>query len=201
MVITLVSKVVMPVMVPTGQVFAHRLGVFATDDPAMLGLLSSAPHYWWAITRSSTLESRTNYAPTDVFETFARPELTEELRALGDRLDSYRRDLMLARQAGLTDTYNLVHNPFCIDQDIVELRRNHVAIDEAVARAYRWDDLLVAGLDHGFHDTRQGIRYTVGPAVRQEILDRLLELNHERHAAEQAANPAPTSGRRKARAS
>src|SRR5690606_24576146 len=29
-VVTLVSKVVMPVMVPTGQVFAHKLAVFAT---------------------------------------------------------------------------------------------------------------------------------------------------------------------------
>ena len=40
------------------------------------------------------------------------------------------------------------------------------------------------GLDHGFHDTRQGIRYTIGPVVRQEILDRLLELNHVHYAAE-----------------
>src|SRR3712207_8080751 len=37
-------------------------------------------------------------------------------------------------------------------------------------------------LDHGFYDTRQGVRYTIGPAARQEILDRLLELNHERYA-------------------
>jgi hypothetical protein len=42
-------------------------------------------------------------------------------------------------------------------------------------------------LDHGFHDTCQGARYTIGPVVRQEILDRLLELNHERYAAEVAA--------------
>ena len=41
-----------------------------------------------------------------------------------------------------------------------------------------------SGLDHGFHDTRQGTRYTIGPVVRQEILDRLLELNHARYAAE-----------------
>jgi hypothetical protein len=184
-VITLVSKVVVPVIVPTGQVFAHKLGVFATDDSALLALLSSAPHYWWAITRGSTLESRTNYSPTDVFETFARPDLMPEMRVVGERLDSYRRELMLARQAGLTQTYNLVHDPGCTDADITGLRDIHRAIDEAVVRAYRWDDLLVSGLDHGFHETRQGVRYTVGPVVRQEILDRLLELNHERHAAEQ----------------
>jgi hypothetical protein len=120
-----------------------------------------------------------------VFETLARPELTEEMRELGERLDTYRREgVNLPRQAGLTATYNLVHDPTCKDADIAELRSIHVAIDQAVMRAYGWDDLA---LDHGFHDTRQGVRYTVGPVVRQEILDRLLELNHERYAAEVAA--------------
>lgn len=42
-VIALVSKTVMPVMVQTGQVFSHMLGVFASDDPALLAVLSSAP--------------------------------------------------------------------------------------------------------------------------------------------------------------
>jgi hypothetical protein len=182
-VIALVSKVVMPVLVPTGQVFSHMLGVFATDDPAMLALLSSAPHYWWAISRASTMKGDLRYTPSDVFETFARPQLRSELRRLGERLDTYRRDLMLARQAGLTATYNLVHNPGCADDDIVELHRIHRAVDQEVMRAYGWDDL---DLDHGFHDTRQGVRYTVGPVARQEILDRLLELNHARHAEEVA---------------
>ena len=127
------------------------------------------------------------YTPTDVFETFPRPETTTEMRELGARLDSHRRDLMLARQAGLTATYNLVHDQGCADADIAELREIHRAIDEAVVQAYGWDDLLAIGLDHGFHETRQGVRYTIGPAVRQEILDRLLELNQEHYAAEVAA--------------
>jgi len=91
---------------------------------------------------------------------------------------------MLARNSGLTKTYNLVHNRQCEDADIDELREFHRAVDRAVAHAYGWDDL---NLDHGFHETRQGMRYTVGPAAQQEILDRLLELNHERYAAELAA--------------
>jgi hypothetical protein len=194
-VIALVSKVVMPVMVPTGQVFAHKLGVFATDDPGMLALLSSAPHYWWAIRRSSTMKADLNYSPTDVVETLARPELTQEMRELGERLDAFRREgVMLPRQAGLTATYNLVHDPACVDSDIAELRSIHVAIDQAVMRAYGWDDLE---LDHGFHDTRQGVRYTVGPVVRQEILDRLLELNHERYAAEVAAGLHDKKGKKR----
>jgi hypothetical protein len=192
--ITLVSKVVMPVMVPTGQVFAHKLAIFATDDTGMLALLSSAPHYWWAISRSSTMKADLNYSPSDVFETLSLPELTENMRGLGDRLDTFRRQLMLARLAGLTKTYNLVHDPSCTDADITELREIHREIDRAAASAYSWDDL---DLDHGFHDTRQGVRYTVGPAARQEILARLLELNHERYVAEVAAGQHDNDPRRR----
>jgi hypothetical protein len=186
-VITLHTKTVMPVMVDGGQVFSHALGVLATDDPAMLALLSSAQHYWWAMRQGSSIKGDLRYTPTDVFEKLARPDTTADMGRLGDRLDSYRRELMLARNAGLTATYNLLHNAQSTDEDIVELRRIHAAIDEEVARAYGWEDL---DLDHGFHNTRQGARYTVGPLARQEILDRLLELNHERYAYEQAAGVA-----------
>ncbi|MFD0556601.1 hypothetical protein ACFQ3B_06020 [Stackebrandtia endophytica] len=123
------------------------------------------------------------YTPTDVFETFARPELTDELRTLGERLHTFRSEFMIRQDLGLTKTYNLAHDPDCSDKDIAELRKIHVDIDRAVADAYGWHDLE---LDHDFHDTRQGIRYTVGPVVRQEILDRLLELNHTRYEAEVA---------------
>ena len=179
-----VSKTVLPVMVQTGQIFSIDLNVFSTDNTGMLGLLSSAPHYWWAISRASTMKGDLRYTPTDVFETLPRPDVTDEMREIGDRLDTFRRELMLARQAGLTATYNLVHDQRCTDADIAELRDIHRAIDVAVVHAYGWDDLLAAGLDHGFHETRQGPRYTIGAVVRQEILDRLLELNHERYAAE-----------------
>ncbi|MEU8799535.1 DNA methyltransferase [Spirillospora sp. NPDC048819] len=185
-VIALVSKTVMPVMVPTGQVFAHKLGLFALDDTAMLAMLGSNFHYHWTVSRSSTMKADINYSPSDVFETLALPEMTSEMRVLGDRLDRFRRDLMLARQAGLTKTYNMVHDPKCMDTDIVELRQIHEMIDEAVCRAYGWDD-LVPQLDHGHYSTGREMRYTVGPAVQRELVDRLLELNHERYAAEVAA--------------
>jgi hypothetical protein len=56
-------------------------------------------------------------------------------------------------------------------------------MDEAVARAYGWTDL---DLGHDFHETKQGLRFTISPAARQEVLDRLLELNHQRYAEEVA---------------
>lgn len=197
-VISLVSKAVMPVMVSTDQVFSHRLGVFASDDLALLALLSSAPHFWWTVDRTSTLETRINYTPTDVFETLVRPSLTGRLRDAGRRLDVYRRDLMLTRDMGLTETYNLVHEPACEEAGIVELRRIHEEVDRATIEAYGWHDLLDSSgktrpvdptherfpLDHGFHETEQGVRYTVGLLARTEIIDRLRQLNHQAYADE-----------------
>ncbi|MER5832626.1 hypothetical protein ABT116_17670, partial [Streptomyces sp. NPDC002130] len=197
-VISLVGKAVMPVMVPTGQVLSHRLGVFASDDTALLALLSSAPHFWWTLDRTSTLETRINYSLSDVVETLVRPTLTDRLRASGSLLDSHRRTFMIARNMGLTDTYNLIHSPDCHDEDIVELRRIHERIDQATVEAYGWHDLLdetsqtpptdpaheTFPLDHGFHETDQGIRYTIGLLARTEIVDRLRQLNHQAYADE-----------------
>jgi hypothetical protein len=54
-------------------------------------------------------------------------------------------------------------------------------MDQAVAAAYGWTDL---DLGHGFHETRQGIRFTISERARREVLQRLLKLNHERYAEE-----------------
>ncbi|MFF5335727.1 Eco57I restriction-modification methylase domain-containing protein [Streptomyces sp. NPDC013181] len=197
-VIARVSKVAMPAIVPTGQVFSEQLVVISSADLALYALLSSSLHYWWALDRSSTMKGDLRYTPTDVFETLVRPPATALLRDAGTRLRAYRRDLMLARDMGLTATYNLVHNPDCQDEDVVELRRIHEEIDRATVEAYGWFDLLddsgqtpaadptheTFPLDHGFHETDQGIRYTIGLLARTEIIDRLRQLNHQAYADE-----------------
>ncbi|MFD7461029.1 MULTISPECIES: Eco57I restriction-modification methylase domain-containing protein [unclassified Streptomyces] len=193
-----VSKTVMPVLVPTGQVFSHKLVVFAFDDFASFAFLSSAVHYWWALDRSGTMRTDLSYSPTDVFQTLVRPPLADRLRVAGIRLDSHRRELMHRRDVGLTGVYNLVHDESCQDADIVELRRIHEEIDKATIEAYGWLDLLGevgpawstdpahqrVPLDHGFHDTDQGQRYTIGLLARTEIIDRLRQLNHQAYADE-----------------
>ena len=90
---------------------------------------------------------------------------------------------MLDRQEGLTKTYNRVHDPDEHADDIARLRELHVELDYAVRDAYGWTDL---DLGHGFHETKFGTRFTFAPGPRQEVLDRLLELNHERYAEEVA---------------
>jgi hypothetical protein len=198
MVITRHTHVVMPAMVSTAQVFSDATVVIASDAPALLAVLSSAPHYWWSIDCGSTMKGDLRYTPTDVFETLVRPQMGAHLNVLGQRLDVYRRNLMISRSVGLTAIYNLVHNPDCHEESIVELRGIHAEIDKATVQAYGWSDLLDSTgrtppvdpthetypLDHGFHETDQGTRYTIGLLARTEIIDRLRQLNHQAYADE-----------------
>lgn len=192
--IALTSKVVMPVRVPSGQVFSHALGVFATDSYADQSVLSSSIHQLWAVLRGSTLGTGVRYTPSDVFETFPRPEPTELLRTLGVALDSDRREMMLRRDLGLTKLYNLVNDPSIApgdDPDIDWLRQVHVDIDHAVLAAYGWDDL---DPDHGFHTYRRMTRWSFSAEARTELFDRLLEENHRRAAAQGDVVPVDHDG-------
>ena len=90
----------------------------------------------------------------------------------------------MRRELGLTALYNLVNDQGVLsesDPDVAKMRDIHRRLDEAVMAAYGWDDVPLC---HGFHEYRKMVRWTVCPEARSEILDRLLELNHERYAAE-----------------
>ncbi|MDQ1215813.1 type IIL restriction-modification enzyme MmeI [Microbacterium arborescens] len=190
LVIALVSKTVMTVRVPTGQVFSHALAVFATADYGDQAVLSSSLHQLWAITYGSTLETRVRYAPSDVFETFPLPTSTGRLSAAGRELDVARREVMLRRNLGLTKLYNLVDDEAVAnDPDVERLRQIHVEIDEAATEAYGWGDLH---LDHGFHIFRQVKRWSVGGTARVALLDRLL-LENQRRASANGLFPAVPS--------
>ncbi|AWS48740.1 SAM-dependent methyltransferase [Streptosporangium sp. 'caverna'] len=189
LVIALVSKTVMPMRVPIGQVFSHKLGVFATDSFTDQAVLSSSLHQIWAIKYGSTMRADVNYSPSDVFATFPRPEQNEQLAEIGRALDTERRKIMLRRELGLTKLYNLINDPEIedsADADVARMREIHVELDEAVMDAYGWGDLY---LGHGFHTYRQMTRWTVSPATRVEILDKLLEENLRRAALQGEAPP------------
>ena len=167
--------------IPTGQVFDHKCVVFALDDFASLAYLSSSMHSIWVIRYTSTMRTDISYSPSDVFLTLPRPLPTPSWTSSGEQLDRSRRNLMLSRSWGLTKTYNQVHDPDNHEPADRELRDIHVAIDEAVMRAYGWEDL---DLKIGHHPTKIGIRWTVSKEARFELLDRLLEENHRRYQLE-----------------
>ncbi|MCC3766073.1 Eco57I restriction-modification methylase domain-containing protein [Streptomyces sp. UNOC14_S4] len=184
LVIARVSKTVMPVRTATNQVFHEKLVVFATDSFADQAVLSSSPHQMWTIKYGTTMRVDPTYTPSTVFETFPRPEPNERLTEIGKVLDTEQRGIMLRRNLGLTKLYNMVNDRELTDSadaDVSRLRQIHVELDQAVMAAYGWDDIP---LDHGFHTYRQMERWTVSPTARVEILDRLLEENHRRAAAQ-----------------
>ena len=102
---------------------------------------------------------------------------------------------MTERHEGLTKLYNRFHSNSETSAELQRLRELHVELDVAVADAYGWRELF---LDHDFHETRQGVRFTVGTTARSEILDRLLELNHDESAklASAPRSPSTVRGRR-----
>ena len=123
------------------------------------------------------------YSPSDCFETFPFPANTVDLEPFGDAYLKLRKSIMVSRSEGLTDIYNRFHNPADDNSDVVEFRRLQLEMNRAVASAYGCQDL---DLSLHFHKTKQGIRYAVSEAVRRELLDRLLALNHQRHAEDEA---------------
>jgi hypothetical protein len=135
------------------------------------------------------------YSVTRCFETFPFPVkfrsqgfslsstkvLTTNLEEIGEKYYTHRQSIMLSRQEGLTKTYNRFHNRDETAADIQQLRELQVEMDNAVAAAYGWQDL---DLGHDFHQTKEGLRFTISETARREVLDRLLLLNHERYAEE-----------------
>jgi hypothetical protein len=121
------------------------------------------------------------YTTADCFETFPFPLRFTGLDSIGECYHENRRQITLSRQEGLTKIYNRLHDAEEASADIQKLRQLHVEMDNAVAAAYGWTGL---DLGHGFHQTKQGLRYTISEAARREVLARLLKLNHERYAEE-----------------
>lgn len=193
LVVAQTSNTLMPARVSARQVLSHMLVVFAEESFVFQAVLSSSIHQSWVVRYGASMRGDSRYIPSDVFDTFPRPEPTPELETIGRTLDTERREIMLRRNLGLTKLYNLVNDPGLetgTDPDVDRMRAIHVELDAAVAAAYGWEDL---DLTHGFHTYRKMTRWTVPPATRVEILDRLLEENHRRAAADAAA--AAASGR------
>jgi hypothetical protein len=104
-----------------------------------------------------------------------------KMNEIGEKYHVYRRDLMLQNSEGVTVTYNRLHNVKEKSPDITRLRELHIEMDNSVAAAFGWGDME---LEHGFHETPQGIRFTISEPARREVLSRLLQLNYERYEKE-----------------
>lgn len=196
-------------IVNSRQVFSDATVVIASDSFGDFAILSSSIHEHWAWLRGSTMGSSTlRYTPSSIFETLPMPNLSSKLSTIGESYFLHRQQLMLRLNVGMTDIYNLFHiqnlTPTIVAkvsgkpeeaeagyQGILELRKLHHELDEAVLSAYDWADI---NLDQDFYDfeafpENDRVRYTISPDARKELLKRLLALNHQRAAEEKAKLP------------
>ncbi|MDR3658454.1 MAG: N-6 DNA methylase [Mycobacterium sp.] len=186
-------------IIPVGAIFSSAIVLIPDATFGRLATLSSSIHLNWILRWGSMLKLDIRYSTSDVFDTFPFPNDLRSLDAIGARFDSERGDIMSRRDLGLTKLYNLVNDSQIADAsdaDIARMRAIYVELDDAVMDAYGWSDIR---LDHGFHTYRQIQRWTVSPAARVEILDRLLEENHRRAADEAKATTRPEAKGRRGR--
>jgi len=181
-VVAATSRTLAFAIVQNGIIFSHMTYVFALDGYSGFALLQSAMHEVWSRKYASSMKGDLRYTPTDCFETFPFPSTIESLENVGQRYHDHRQQTMLSRQEGLTKIYHRFHASTEKSMDIQQLREMQIELDQHVITAYGWRDL---DLGHGFHQTNQGVRFTISEAARVEVLDRLLALNHERYAEEE----------------
>jgi hypothetical protein len=195
LVMTLHSTTLTPVRVTSNQVFSHALCVFATDSVSLQGLLSSQIHFIWAAKYSSSLGISIRYRPSEVFESLPLPDLDSAVENAMRELEEAKSKVMAAREIGLTNVFNLVHDASTSGQsEIDEIRRRQQVLDETVLAAYGWSDI---DTEYGFHEFRKERRWTFAPHVSQEVLDRLLEENHRRAALQPVRDVGKRSPRSK----
>ena len=153
----------------------NMLVVIALQQGDALAILSSRIHVVWALAAGGTLEDRPRYNKTLCFETFPFPVLTDGSRSqidrLGEQLDAHRkRQQDLHPDLTMTGMYNVLEKlrsgeelpareKQIHEKGLVSvLKQIHDELDAAVFDAYGWP-----------HDLTD-----------EEILERLVALNHER---------------------
>lgn len=147
----------------------------ASSDAALLGVLSSRIHICWALASGGTLEDRPRYNKSVCFETYPFPvtdnATNKRIADLAEQLDAHRkRQQELHPTLTMTGMYNVLEKlrsgetlnakeKAIHEQGLVSvLKQIHDDLDAAVFDAYGWP-----------HDLSD-----------EEILERLVALNHER---------------------
>jgi len=195
LVTTRVSQFLTITQIDSGQVYSEQLVPLAFTSFAPFSVLQSRVHEAWARFFSSTLEDRLRYTPSDCFRTFPFPENFEThttLEIAGEAYHTFRANLMIERNEGLTKTYNRFHARGENAPDIARLRALHAEMDASVLCAYGWNDLAARTASEFIEEAadegkRPKTRFDWPPEFKDEVLARLLALNAERAAAEKAA--------------
>jgi MmeI, target recognition domain len=146
----------------------------AFDDAFFLGVLSSRVHVTWALAAGGTLEDRPRYNKTRCFDPFPFPVCSEErkqrIRELGEQLDQHRKQRQeLYPTLTITGMYNVLE----------KLKTGEALTDKEREIHERG---LVSVLEQIHEDLDREVPAYSWPVTLadEEILERLVVLNHER---------------------
>jgi hypothetical protein len=182
LVIGMVTKYVVPARIPSNWISTNKLCVFAADRYGVFGLLLCSFTDVWIRTMSGSLGETLSVSIKKGVHTFPFPSSSvSHLHGIEEAVEALHQPLLKQCGDGYTGLYNRFHDSNETAANLQKLRELHVEMDQGVAAAYGWDDL---DLGHGFHETKQGLRYTINESARREVLLRLLKLNHERYEEE-----------------
>jgi hypothetical protein len=159
----------------------QKIRVIAVSDGAILGFLSSRPHVLWANTIGGRVGKGNDpvYNNTTCFDPFPFPSpsdlLKAQIRSVAEELDAFRKERQKEHpELTLTQMYNVLEKLKAnealtpAEEEIKDkgliliLKELHEKIDRLVFEAYGWPQTL----------------------TDEEILEKLVALNHERAAEE-----------------
>ena len=155
--------------------------VVALQGYEHFAILQSSLNLLWVVEICSTMGTGIRYAPSDLLETFPFPpeKITgiqgDAIAIAGKEYYEERSKFLEHRGIGLTDFYNLFHDPDEQDPDIVRIRNIHAAIDRQLCKKYS----IEGPIEHQFVETKIGIRYLPSGHCKSVILSRLKELNSQ----------------------
>ncbi len=161
----------------------NRLVCIALPTGFCLGVLCSRLHTVWTRNSGGTLEDRPIYTKSRCFDAFPFPDCSQELKewigTVAEELDAHRKERQVQHpKLTLTQMYNVLEKLRAgellseaeerIKDDglVLILKELHERLDGLVFQAYGWPENL----------------------GDEEILGRLVDLNHERAADEDAGN-------------
>ncbi|MBU9359838.1 ATP phosphoribosyltransferase regulatory subunit [Burkholderia multivorans] len=197
----------LPRVIVTGRVSKHHVFAFAEpewliadgvvvflrSDWASFSVLQSSIHAEWVQRHKTTMRLDTTYSVSRCFTTFPWPEnLPDEVAEVGRLYLETRNAIQSTLRLGLTSIYNRFHDESDQSSDLQSLRKAHQNLDSVVAASYG----ISFPLEHGFHDTKQGRRFTISPTARRGVIRHLLILNRKRYEEEVAQRPHPEAGGR-----
>jgi hypothetical protein len=188
-----------PDVIPDAMVY-----VIASDDAAVLGVLSSVVHTAWSGFTGGTLEDRPRYNSRATFFPFPFPDQQsaeiERIAELAEAIDALRKQQMATHaELSLTATYNVLHTVRDgIDLDtkarriyeqacVGVLGEYHDELDALVLSAYGWSD-LVSVRNQAYGDKDAVARADAWSCFEAEVVQRLVHLNRARAAEEALGN-------------